>query len=449
MNKRSFGLLLLAGCVACGGDDNPNREGMGDGTDGIGDGIGDDDDDDDDDDDNADNDGDGDDDDDDNDDDDDDDDDDATPKFDTAEMPDLNPEEQGCGGGMGDLEFSYIWIANSSQNTISKIDTVTMVEEGRYYSRPDQSGNPSRTSVNLSGDVAVANRSGGLTKFYAIEDRCTDLNGNGVIDTSTGTDDVLAYADEECRAWHTPFDYSSQRPVAWTAGEWNEATCQWENQKVWTTGVLAGVIEVVLVDGETGVVEQSTMIPEVSPGSFGFYGGAVDGEGNFWTTQLGGGGNSLAKTDIDDLSYQLWEQPHGGYGMTVDSSGYVWSCSTSAGRFDPVTETWAANSVGGSTGCMEDGNGILWMCASSSIIGVDTETINVVNTIMLPNTPRGVSIDFHGYVWAVQSSGSQAHRVDPVAGTIDTFDGLVGAYTYSDMTGFALAASGGGGPPTG
>ncbi len=36
------------------------------------------------------------------------------------------------------------------------------------------------------------------------------------------------------------------------------------------------------------------------------------------------------------------------------------------------------------------------------------------------------------------SQGSQAYRLDPVDGSFETIGGLVGAYTYSDMTGFAL-----------
>jgi streptogramin lyase len=41
--------------------------------------------------------------------------------------------------------------------------------------------------------------------------------------------------------------------------------------------------------------------------------------------------------------------------MTVDSKGYVWTCSSNASRFDPMTETWQVVPVGGSGGCMEDG----------------------------------------------------------------------------------------------
>ena len=55
-----------------------------------------------------------------------------------------------------------------------------------------------------------------------------------------------------------------------------------------------------------------------------------------------------------------------------------------------------------------------------------------------------MSIDFFGYVWAVNGDG--AHRVDPETGEVTSYNGLVGAYTYSDMTGYALSTVGGGIP---
>ena len=57
----------------------------------------------------------------------------------------------------------------------------------------------------------------------------------------------------------------------------------------------------------------------------------------------------------------------------------------------------------------------------------------------------GVSIDYYGYVWTVAYSGG-AHRVDKVTGEVTSYNGLVGAYTYSDMTGYALTYAGGGEP---
>ena len=40
------------------------------------------------------------------------------------------------------------------------------------------------------------------------------------------------------------------------------------------------------------------------------------------------------------------------------------------------------------------------------------------------------------------AAGNTAWRVDPMTGEAQTYDGLTGAYSYSDMTGFGLAAAG-------
>ncbi|HEY0133472.1 MAG TPA: hypothetical protein VGB85_05315, partial [Nannocystis sp.] len=138
------------------------------------------------------------------------------------------------GGAACGCEFSYVWVANSEESTVSKINMETLKEEGRYLTRADGIGNPSRTSVALNGDVAVANRHGGLVKFHADVGDCVERNGKPGIQTSSGKDDVLAWEDEECRAWYLDFPTSNQRPVAWTQGTVTPGTCDTTGEKVWT-----------------------------------------------------------------------------------------------------------------------------------------------------------------------------------------------------------------------
>lgn len=344
-------------------------------------------------------------------------------------------------GEPGEPEFSYIWIANSSQGTVSKIDTQTMQEVGRYLVHPNGGvGNPSRTSVSISGDVAVANRSGGLTKVHAREVDCVESNGMPGIQTAKDAN-FLAWDVEECRAWYTPMIYESQRPVAWTPGTFNENNCTYENQKVWTAGASEQVeqgVTIHRVDGATGAIEDTVKIPEVVPQYFGIYGAAVDEKGSFWGSQLGVG--RLVYVDGETLQYKTWPMSGSGYGMTVGKSGYVWTCSSEASRFDPMTETWQVANVGGSGGCMEDDNGTLYMSgAGNSIIALDVETMQVKKTLPVPNYVHGISIDFYGFVWGVTLFQPFAYRVDPNDGTFQTFTGLVDPYTYSDMTGVALS----------
>ena len=60
--------------------------------------------------------------------------------------------------------WQFAWIANASEGTISKVNTQTGKEVGRYYTGPADGGNgygylsPSRTVVDLNGDCWVANR---------------------------------------------------------------------------------------------------------------------------------------------------------------------------------------------------------------------------------------------------------------------------------------------------
>ncbi len=349
------------------------------------------------------------------------------PKFDVAG----DEGEAGCGGGNGTgQDFSFIWIANSPENTISKINTVTLIEEGRYVTR-DTFGNPSRTSVALSGHMAVANRSGGITKYYAYA--CPDP-----INTSSGPGDVYPFGTDGCFAWYTPMACSSQRPIAWTPGTFNEDTCTWEDESVWSACYNGGTaIDAVRLDGETGAVLDTVAINGINSDSFGAYGGASDSGGNFWFSQLGAG--KLVRVDKQALTYEIWNMPISGYGMAVDGSDRAWICGSGVARFNYGTQTFdtSNNTDGSAAGCMADQTHI-WLAGGSNVRGINLETMNVEFNHPVGSYIHGSSIDFQGNIWGA-SRDTRAYRVDPATGTVDTVDGLNSPYTYSDMTGFGLA----------
>ena len=366
------------------------------------------------------------------------------PLYDVGTIPDT--PEFGCGGksggGGGGVQLSYIWISNSSQGTISKINTETIEEEGRYYAKPSN-GDPSRTSVNLSGDVAVANRNGGVAKFWADVNDCQDNNGMAGIQTSEGASDILAWGDDDCLAWYTPFTCSSNRPVAWTRGEWSEAVCDYVDAKLWTVCDAS----VHLLDGDTGEIDETVVVP----GGVFMYGGAADGDGNFWG--LNTSGQSLVR--VDHETYELETYPlgsNGGYGITVDKEGRPWTCGGGGvSRFNLDDATWDNAGPGfGIGGCMSDGDELIWHSTGSGLLqGFNIETLSIDASVQLPEYVHGVSVDFYGYVWGVSFAGSNAYRADPESGDVENYGALVGAYTYSDMTGFQLSTAGGGQPPQG
>ena len=369
------------------------------------------------------------------------------PKFDLGTFPDAG---QGCGGGGGggDPEFSYIWIANSSQGTVSKIDTQTMQELGRYVVRPDGGGSPSRTSVSLSGNVAVASRLGGITKIYARVEDCVESNGMPGIQTAADAN-FLPWGVEECIAWHTPFNVPSptQRPVAWAPGTLDPQTCEYENEMVWTAigqNNVPNSLVVYRLRGDDGSIDAMIPMPDVPIGYFGAYGGAVNADGDFWFVNYDGNPRYMVRVDYDNLTYEKILVPTNirPYGFTVDSKGRPWigSFVDKSARYDPATMTWDQFPALG-YGIQEDAQGRMWMAdyALPGVRAIDSDTLALGVQVPLPaSTPKGVSIDFYGNVWVVDM-GKSAFRVDPDTLTFQTFDQLIGPYTYSDMTGWGLS----------
>ncbi len=375
-------------------------------------------------------------------------------KFD---LPDI-PPPTGCGGGdvEGGGAFSYIWIGNSPQGTVSKIDTETGVELGRYQASSG-SNSPSRTSVNQYGDVAVANRgdAGSLTKISAELERCVETNGVPGIQTSTGPQDTLAWTEDECVLWNTALPASGYdrgpRAVAWEGGEIDPVTCQntVPNPRVWVSWRGNGNdIEFRRLDGDTGAILDSV----VTVGGGGrTYGGAVNAEGDFWVATRGGQDN-LIHVDADTLVVTVYDVPAGdNYGMAVDADGDPWVVTYNEGtnyvyRLDVATGAFVTAATSGARyrGIQIDREGRAWIAGNIpcrlSLVDANTDTL-IDDAIPLPGcvTPVGTSIDRDGFVWVVDQGTSTAYKIDPVNyDVVTTVGDLVQPYTYSDMTGSGL-----------
>jgi DNA-binding beta-propeller fold protein YncE len=386
--------------------------------------------------------------------------DDGVDKFDT-----LNEEETGTADdgstecGCGELGWSYLWAANADESTVSKLNTRTMVEEGRYRTHAEDGANPSRTSVSVDAHaVVVQNRNKpAIVKLWAQHEFCDEMkNGVPGLQTSMGANDVLGLDEDDCVAWYKTFDdMTVQRPVQWTTGEQN-ADCDYLDQKIWTVTGQNGTpghcgtdgVWVQRLNGGTGDTEEKFHIPEEEfpcAGTRGAYGGAVDEDGNFWFQ--GWQTNKLARVEFDTLDYQVWDVPGNGYnyGITVDREGRAW-LTDPLQRFDPESEEWVQGPVSATTGIAEDSEGRMWLGDGTNLTWVDRETLVQGDVIQLPdqnlpqeNLPRGIAVDVDGMVWAVRRIGIHAYRVDPAdPQNIAIYDGLDTAYTYSDMTGGQL-----------
>lgn len=361
-------------------------------------------------------------------------------------------------------EFSYLWIANTDQGSVSKIDTNTMVELSRYYSDPVQSGaaSPSRTSVSLDGRfMVVSNRDvGSITKIAANESDCLDKNNDGVIQTSKDKAQLLPYAEEECILWTTKLTINNHQwgPRATTFGipEFNQDTCAYENEKVWvgymTTPTNA---QMARLNSYTGAIEATVDIPNFPLyGSYSPYGAAVDPDGNIWTSAVTH--RAAIKIDVQTLAVTRWDSPDqdAHYGITIAGDGRVWFANYGGhgghggvSFFDPVTELWKV--IPGTTGNLwrsvaVDAQNRVWVSNNGGPFGCglleidgDDETITNFHTFSQCGTPVGVGLDSKGKVWMIDYNG-WTWQMDPQTFEKKLLPVANVHYTYSDFTGSGL-----------
>lgn len=356
---------------------------------------------------------------------------------------------------VGDSTFPYIWIANSGEDTISKLNVETGEELGRYKTGPGENQwyDPSRTTVDQDGNVWVGNRNGKtVTKVGLLEwDQCIDRNGNGVIDTSTGATDVkdwngtdedglgITNAQDECILQHVIMDLNG------TVANYIRLVAITPNNNVFVGG--SGSNNLFKIDNQTGA------IIKVVPTLDNHYGGVVDKYGNLWSMPPSHNGkvqkinNEMNETELIDIG-------HPGYGVNIDKYGKVWTSSIWDSHFsafdpsDPVGTLMVFEQNGSSSaqGITTDSNGDVFIAGSlgGSTVGHYRQNFNAsgafngvtfVANYAVGSGPTGVAVDGKGLVWATNYYDNTASRIDPTTGTVDTYDVGMSPYNYSDMTG--------------
>ncbi len=364
----------------------------------------------------------------------------------------------------GAVEHSYLWVANSGEGTVSKIDTRAEVEVARYITGPlgaVAEGDPSRTSVNLYGDVVVANRrhpawydappASSVAKFAASIDDCVDHNASTVIDTSSGPTDVRPWGEEECMLWHTelPNSILGARTLAWDGTE-DPLTGEGGNVWVGTCQEVGpgGDDYIYKLDGDTGEILETVFFDGCA------YGGAIDANHDLWIVDRTGGSYSLYRLDTTALNLYT-HSVSCGYGIAIDSQGRIWSSGGNNGntpcasRYDPAngtvdTVTFSQNLWGrGVAAGVGTSAGYMWVAISSrddvQMLKIDEETMQEEGIFDLGGEGVGIGIDYEGYVWYVSGADDAVYKFDPVSETYIMVPVGLNPYTYSDMTGVQLA----------
>jgi hypothetical protein len=411
--------------------------------------------------------------------------------------------------------FPFYNISCSARGTMDRIDvnTGTILSEFKTAPEsdyPSSSGNPSRVCVDLFGNIWVANRNDTGTRFgtngatvqgsvtrYALiiggtrgdkylgadghyhvspnpngeyleppfiyNSGAVDRDGDGLIKTSHGLGDILAWkgaeagdgtvtnADDECIINYIVSAPTGTRTLAVDT-----------NGDMWIGGINNNVHE--KIDSVLGKAVPGSAF--TGAGLAGGYGGLIDGNNVLWSARgrsqdllrvpLPPGCSSSCGTDLGNAN--------GDYGLGIDPcTGIVWhSTFSGANKIYPWSPAGISLNPSGyselspgrvAQGVVVDDSGNVWVAHTlgGNTVGHLKTSGAAVGVITLPgasfNGPTGVAADSNGKIWVSCFQSSQAMRIDPtLAGGVGAVDLVVDLnaaggrpadpYNYSDNTGY-------------
>jgi len=358
----------------------------------------------------------------------------------------------GASDGQTDLAFTYIWIANSAEDTVSKLDTQSGAELARYR----VCSNPSRTSVDMYGDVWVACRGkkgqapGGVAHIAASEIRCKDKDNNGALETSGDADgdgkisgaELLDKGKDECVLLITDPSGAGHQQKSLAVDKYNHPWVgDWDDLRLRR------------LDPVSGQVVQTVDLTPTKP-----YGLVVDGDGVIWIS--GHSSCNVGRLDPETLDLKHHKMPGCTgilYGIAVDLQGDIWVPNMENARVYhlrpdtlEVTEVKTDPKLGYVRGVAASADGRIYVghhtptCVQGrSVSVIDAASDQVVGVLGAAqygvSGPTGVALDYQGFVWAINQCTDSATKIDPTTGqTLGIFPVGDGPYTYSDMTGYSL-----------
>ena len=354
----------------------------------------------------------------------------------------------------------FLWVPNS-EGSISKVDTLSGRELGRYRTGPPAvNSQPSRTTVDLVGNCYVANRySGTLVKVGLLEQgQGIDRNGDGILQTSrdlngdgdiTG-DELLPWGSDECVLWETsliPGEEGFFTPGTFTGTYRNDwGTPGVRGVAVDVQGnVWVGTLETkkfYYIEGSTGRILRTIDVSSVNHRT---YGAVLDRSGILWASSHDR--NEALRMDPASGEFRVLPLGHFSYGIGMDRNGHVfvsgWE-SSRLSRIDIATATieWNVPTDTQARGIAVTDDGDVWVAHSSPGIIVRRSNSGAFKaSIPVGNQPTGVAVDSRGMVWSVGVGEPSIRRIDPSRNVVDLIklircDNREGYhYGYSDMTG--------------
>ena len=368
----------------------------------------------------------------------------------------------------GPVNFPFIWVPGE-EGVVSKVGTETGDELGRYRVAL-YGGSPSRTSVDLEGNVWVGLRTAGTVVKIGLYEagQYIDRNEDGVIQTSRDLDgdgditgaEILPWGQDECvlfevvlvpghEGTYVPGTYEGPYDTDYWGTSPRGLAVDAENNLWIGTG---SPQKLYYIDGATGEILD---VVDVSPWDHYSYGATIDRNGILWLLHrwhypTAPTPTELLRVDSSALeSIRAVHLPYEQYALASDYLGHLfltgWE-SNKLFKIDIETDEmiWVKNTTEGcARGVVVTAkDNHVWVADTcrDSVLRYDNDG-NFIAEIGGLDGPSGIAVDAAGKIWATDRNSEYIHRIDPETNTIDLskrLSGTGGHYSYSDMTGVVL-----------
>jgi len=366
------------------------------------------------------------------------------------------------------VDLPFIWVPGD-EGVVSKVNTETGNELGRYRVAL-YGGSPSRTSVDLEGNVWVGLRTAGTVVKIGLYEagQYVDRNEDGVIQTSRDLDgdgditgaEFLPWGQDECvlfevvlvpghEGTHVPGTYEGPYDTDYWGTSPRGLAVDAENNLWVGTG---SPQKLYYIDGATGEILD---VVDVSSWDHHNYGATIDRNGILWLLDrwrypTEPPPTELLRVDPSDLeSIRVVHLPYEQYALATDYLGHLfltgWE-SNKLFKIDIETDEviWVKNTT---EGCargvvVTPQDNHVWVADTcrNSTLRYDNDG-NFTAEIGGLDGPSGIDVDAAGKIWATDRNSEYIHRIDPETNRIDLSKQLSktgGHYSYSDMTGVVV-----------
>jgi streptogramin lyase len=323
------------------------------------------------------------------------------------------------------LESLTIWVPNTGEGTLSKVDAVSARETARYRLAGEA---PEHVAVDHNGDAWVLSpgftSESFLTRVAVERSRCRDRDGDGLA-TSGAPDDVLALGADECVMLSVPIAEAGEVARA-LAVDGRRAPDDEIGGDVWVGLQRAGLL--LELDGGSGELVSSIELPGIEP-----HAAVFDPWGTLWVIDRRG---LLARVLFGrDAIVEVIEAPLRCYeleSIASDADGVLtltgFACEDVI-VYDPRRELWQHEKTPG----VLDTRGVAvlgehsWIVHSAGRISrVQRDPLALDATFALateqasPFESIAIGADSMGQLWIVSSMGGPAgngvlSRFDPEA----------------------------------